>query len=123
GSVKKRLRPLRESLYSWGARWHLDREWCLWQALTTLALWHDYPQARQRLFWDNTELPFMIDPDPSGPDIAPPFGGLSGYLPQVESPASYLEYAKQFLRERLSKDPFTSHLKHRLSADVLEANL
>ena len=59
--------------------------------------------------------------------MAPPAftneGGLSGYLPQVESPGSYLEYAKQFLRERLSKDPYTSHLNPRLSADVLEANL
>ena len=42
---------LRRSLLDWARVWHLEAEWCLQHALTTMLHWHHFPPELKKLEW------------------------------------------------------------------------
>lgn len=48
GRLRPGLRPFRDALLDWGARWRLDQDWCLRFAFRQVDAWYREPSARWR---------------------------------------------------------------------------
>jgi len=55
-SAESVVRTFRRSLLDWGARWHLDADWCRDRAISTIRLWGHSKPAQLYLCWDGLDL-------------------------------------------------------------------
>jgi hypothetical protein len=51
---------LRRSLLDWARVWHLEEEWCLQHALTTMLDWHHFPLDLKNLKWQQGGGSWMV---------------------------------------------------------------
>jgi hypothetical protein len=51
---------LRRSLFEWSVVWHLEEEWCLEHALTTMWHWHHYQPDLENLIWQQGGGSWMV---------------------------------------------------------------
>lgn len=61
GRLRPGLRPLRDALLDWGARWRLDQGWCLRFAFRQVDAWYRWPLARWR--YDEVSVPTILTDD------------------------------------------------------------
>jgi hypothetical protein len=62
--LPEKLGEVREAVLEWGRGTNLTAGWCLEQAVSTLWLWRESPEARNELMWENgTQLVMTVISD------------------------------------------------------------